>query len=81
MDLLESRAETKHLFAMISTMGTKLESQDYDINATLKVLRKNHLCLRGHDLASQADQQVKHMIMYLLFSLFKYAHCYSLSDY
>jgi len=57
VDLLESRAETKHLFAMISTMGTKLESQDYDINATLKVLRKNHLCLRGHDLASQADQQ------------------------
>ena len=57
IELLESKAESRHLFSMISTLGSKLETQDQDLNATLKVLRKNHLYLRGHDLASQADQQ------------------------
>ena len=57
IQLLESKAESRHLFSMISTLGSKLETQDQDLNATLRVLRKNHLYLRGHDLASQADQQ------------------------
>ena len=57
IELLESKAESQHLFTMISSLGTKLETQDVDLNSTLKVLRKNHLYLRGHDLASQADQK------------------------
>ena len=57
VQLLESKAESRHLSSMISTLGSKLETQDQDLNATLRVLRKNHLYLRGHDLASQADQQ------------------------
>ena len=57
VQLLESKAESRHLSSVISTLGSKLETQDQDLNATLRVLRKNHLYLRGHDLASQADQQ------------------------
>jgi len=55
--LMESQAESKHLFSMISTMGSKIESQDVDLNATLKVLRQKHLCLMGHDWASQSDRK------------------------
>ena len=57
IQLLESKAESRHLFSMISTLGSKLETQDKDLNDTLRILRKNHLYLRGHDLASQGDQQ------------------------
>jgi len=57
IQLMESQAESKHLFAMISTMGSKIESQDIDLNATLKVLRQKHLCLMGHDWASQSDRK------------------------
>jgi len=57
MQLMEAQAESRHLFSMISTMGSKIETQDTDLNATLKVLRKNHVCLRGHELASNADQK------------------------
>ena len=57
IQLMESKAESRHLSSMISTMGSKIETQDSDLNATLKVLRKNHVCLRGHELASHADQK------------------------
>jgi len=57
VQLMESKAESRHLSSMISTMGSKIETQDTDLNATLKVLRKNHVCLRGHELASNADQK------------------------
>ena len=57
IQLMESQAESKHLFAMISTMGSKIESQDLDLNTTLKVLRQKHLCLMGHDWASQSDRK------------------------
>ena len=57
IQLLEYKAESRHLSSMIATMGSKLETQDQDLNSTLKVLRKNHLYLRGHDLSSLADKQ------------------------
>merc|ERR1712227_68604 len=50
IQLLEYKAESRHLSSMIASMGSKLETQDQDLNSTLKVLRKNHLYLRGHDL-------------------------------
>jgi len=55
--LIEAQAESSHLFSMISSMGSKLESQDKDMNVTLTVLRKNHTCLMGHDWASQSDRK------------------------
>jgi len=57
LQLMESQAESKHVFSMISTMGSKIESQDTDLNAALKVLRKNHTYLMGHDVASQSDRK------------------------
>ena len=57
IEVLEARAQSRHQNSIISTMGLKLETQDCDLNSTLVVLRKNHVCLRGYDLASMADQK------------------------
>ena len=57
IEVLEARAQSRHQNSIISTMGLKLETQDCDLNSTLVVLRKNHICLRGYDLASKADQK------------------------
>jgi len=57
IQLMEAQAESRHLFSMISTMGSKIETQDTDLNSTLKILRKNHTCLRGHDWASNEDKK------------------------
>ena len=57
IEVLEARAQSRHQNSIISTMGLKLETQDFDLNSTLVVLRKNHVCLRGYDLASMADQK------------------------
>ena len=57
IEVLEARAQSRHQNSIISTMGLKLETQDCDLNTTLVVLRKNHVCLRGYDLASMADQK------------------------
>eukprot|EP00092_Neocalanus_flemingeri_P034431 GFUD01037440.1.p1 GENE.GFUD01037440.1~~GFUD01037440.1.p1 ORF type:complete len:1294 (-),score=325.55 GFUD01037440.1:100-3498(-) len=56
IQLMEAQAESRHLFSMISTMGNKIETQDTDLNAALKLMRRNHVCLRGHELASNSDQ-------------------------
>ena len=57
IEVLEARAQSRHQNSIISTMGLKLETQDCDLNSTLVVLRKNHVCLRGYDLVSMADQK------------------------
>ena len=57
IEVLEARAQSRHQNSIISTLGQKLETQDCDLNSTLEVLRKNHVCLRGYDLASKADQK------------------------
>ena len=57
IELLEARAQSRHLNSMISIMGHKLETQDQDLNSTLAVLRKNHVCLRGYELATKEDQK------------------------
>ena len=57
IELAEARVESGHLYSLIATMGSKIESLDNDLNATLKILRKNHTCLRGHDWASNDDKR------------------------
>ena len=57
IEVQEARAQSRHLNSMISTMGHKLETQNSDLNSTLTVLRKNHICLRGYDHASKTDQK------------------------
>ena len=57
IEVLEARAQSRHQNSIISALGQKLETQDCDMNSTLEVLRKNHVCLRGYDLASKADQK------------------------
>jgi len=57
IQLMESRAESQHLFSMISTMGSKIEAQDTDLNNSLQLLKKNHTYLMGHEIATQRDRK------------------------
>ena len=46
IQLLEYKAESRHLSSMIATMGSKLETQDQDKNAALKlrqILQREYL--------------------------------------
>merc|ERR1719209_2615150 len=43
--------------SVIKTMGTKLEIMDSDLNAALEMLRKDHMCCRGHDISTKEDKK------------------------
>merc|ERR1719209_1740068 len=43
--------------SVIKTMGTKLEIMDSDLNSALEMLRKDHMCCRGHDISTKEDKK------------------------
>ena len=57
LERIELVAKTEVATSTAAIMGTKIESLDGDLNSCLEMLRKNHLNLRGHDLATAADKK------------------------
>merc|ERR1719234_2857629 len=54
---MEVEAKTKVDASVIMTMGNKLEMMDSDLNSALEMLRKDHLCCRGHDISTKEDKK------------------------
>ena len=54
---MEVEAKTKVDASVIKTMGNKLEMMDSDLNSALEMLRKDHMCCRGHDISTKEDKK------------------------
>ena len=54
---MEFEAQTKVDNSTVKTMGNKLETMDEDLNAALEMLRKDHMCCRGHDISTKEDKK------------------------
>ena len=54
---MEVEAQAKVDNSLVKTMGNKVETMDEDLNAALEMLRKDHMCCRGHDISTKADKK------------------------
>ena len=54
---MEVETKTKVDASVIKTMGNKLEIMDSDLNSALELLRKDHMCCRGHDISTKEDKK------------------------
>ena len=54
---MEVETKAKVDASVIKTMGTKLEIMDSDLNSALEMLRKDHMCCRGHDISTKEDKK------------------------
>merc|ERR1719494_995224 len=54
---MEVEAQAKVDNSLVKTMGNKVETMDEDLNAALEMLRKDHMCCRGHDISTKEDKK------------------------
>merc|ERR1719494_1568748 len=54
---MEAEAQAKVDNSLVKTMGNKVETMDEDLNAALEMLRKDHMCCRGHDISTKEDKK------------------------
>ena len=54
---MEVEVKIKVDASVVKVMGTKLEVMDSDLNSALEMLRKDHMCCRGHDISTKEDKK------------------------